>query len=312
MKRIISKILVTIITISSVMPVVNERKAYAATVSLIDELSRNLSVGERDDVPLASNLEGKEEEAFLRWDFSSFDSGFYELTYPLRDNKFVTFSVNKKNPNAAVVNYQVFNSTLDQSSFRVYSSNEALYKNYDDYRDLYAFSPGYDPYRSSNSNIEPVDYYVTITPTIAEDPTFGTVQGSQFGLKPATPEFGIIPGTGFSFQYDNSTVHFLWDQTTNDFYINTNDMKLGNIYPFTLKVADTNSLLATAAKTTTNVFTGLKKPLITPYANNGIRAYSRTGNILDIIDMSGELGNRPKPDEHPGSKELELEFEFEQ
>ena len=217
MKKIISNILAFVMIFSSILPSININEVRAAQASFRSDLNRSMSVGLNNPTPVLNNSPNP-DQVFLEWDLSTMNIGHYELTYPIENGKEATFIVNKSG-DSAVVEYSVTGTTLPNSFFihtNMGANQQPRFRSHAEYLRDNNGGPEFDiPWDPDNPPVLPAGSFV---------------------FNNTTPTFRIQRGSGFSFQYDNSTMNFRWDEVTNNLYFVADRIMPGFIHPFTLGV----------------------------------------------------------------------------
>jgi hypothetical protein len=289
MKKYISKILALVIIISSILPNVNNNiikgEVDTEALSILNfraDISRSMGVGINNQTPVL-NTSPAQDEIFFSWSLTAGEViGTYELAYPLENSKEATFTVDKLS-DSAIVQYNVQGNTMPNSFFihtHMEANQQARFRTQADFiRDN---NNGHDIYWDP------------------DDVNLQLPQGS-FVFNNETPTFRIMRGSGFSFRYDNRTIHFRWDEVTGNMYFVTDGIRPGFVYPFTL----TSGPSTNTVTQTENILNGIDQTrfISAPTSNNGIGVSPGYAPDIDMsIDDHGQ--------DFPGSPEVEIELEI--
>lgn len=236
MRKFLANILTFVFIISTVLNGVFPTTVFAATEETFQDVALNWDKENTLDDSLNSVQKGnKYDEVFLWWNFGikngmNVDSGKYDLSYNIQNNKRIDFTINKVG-DVAEITYKVWeysNSAymdLSNGNFQVYDNNSGSYIR---------------PNQTNFPPIQPGKYEIIYDNT----------------GNPTEAKFNIILDTGFSMKFDNKVVRFKWVKgRTNDvFYFATNGASQGNIYDFNLKLDTAEDTIAVSDL---KIFTGI-------------------------------------------------------
>ncbi len=231
MKKIVSRLLAFVLVLNC-FSILQIKSVFAA-----DDLGLTWQVDStmKDSLEVTPKSTTTKDQVFLQWNFgnvdgSNFDNGTYKLEYNLDKDNAVQFIVEKIGTQAKVT-YTVDGVPVDPTgkNYSVYNATKGAY-------------------------------------VIPSATTFPIAAGSTNYVSYTDVEFGIVQNTGYSFKFNNRTIHFQWGKGTFNFV--TDGVKQGNIYDMNLSLevgANTYSDIST-------IFTGIPANtfISTPIANGGL------------------------------------------
>ncbi|MFV0503411.1 MAG: hypothetical protein ACK5LT_05525 [Lachnospirales bacterium] len=275
----------------------NGVKAYGAKPDFSYSHFETLAHGINEDTPTLANQNTIKENGTFTFPMDSYNnsdiSNFtYVMSYPLDAGKFVHLVVNRANDKANVKYIINSHEKYDEGnpastkSDPAYLSSLMIYSN-----DVNAYL-NYDKYPETDLNAADSNYYFNKTNTEAE----------------STPSFSIVQETGFSFKYDNKTMHFLWDADGN-FKFTTNQLKEGRIYDVELNLSG-DTIKPTPEPSRVKLLTGLNKNTFKsePFANSDTSNLMSDASLKFVDTIINQA--RPPMDENPGSDEVGLKISF--
>ncbi len=247
---------------------------YANTndINFNTSFTKALDVGPTDSVPINRTVTG-DDSVWFEWDMnnfneSSFTTGNFLLSYPLEDGLEVRFEVEKTADDVANVQYKIYDLNATPPT-QVNSSNYSIYSHaINNYVSLNDFIN--NGYNSSVPNYKVID---------------------NSGVDPiGYPQFIVGPNYGFSFKYNNVSLHFKWEESgdLSKMYFYTNQLKKGYIVEPNLNV----QVGATSKDYKKVITSGLSSAgfTVVPYANEN--KYSS-----DVISVTSEVDKFPANDE---------------
>lgn len=179
-------------------------------VQAADDLDFSWKQGSGLTNKLELQAESQDDEALFYWDLQ--ETGNYKLEYFLKDNSKIEVTAIKKDDNSLDLQY------------RVYQYSGSTWNNIT--QDL-------------DSDYQEVDYKTTPVNFLLEDATPNLV---DFDPDVAVEDNAIVfediargslfPGA--TFKMNSKTVHFMWDDTNDRFYYQTDGIEAGNVTPFVL------------------------------------------------------------------------------
>lgn len=218
MTKIMAKVLSVIMLISAITTNLYINNVYADGINYQILFTKALAEGTTNSVPTTTTTLG-DDAAWFEWDMNNYEgSGFatgkFELRYPVRNGEEVVFSINKTEDNKAYVTYKIVqagtNTPVATSNYTIYSHRVNNYVSLATY-----ISSGYNSSEDFFQVLNNVD-----------------VDGNTV----AYPSFIVGQDRGFSFKYNNATIHFRWDQATNKMYFYTDKIQKGYIIEPTLSI----------------------------------------------------------------------------
>ncbi len=293
LKKLTAQLLAFCLVMNSFAFVYTEQAFAAATVSLIADMTKRLTENPAAITPVDVTQDLPADQTYV---FFPVTEGKYTLQYIIDDYttgagyvpKKIEVTVEKDINNIYHVDYNVniFNSgtntfvpyTTSPYPYNIYAFNKAGGRGYTVYTDYIA---------NYNNNGNTPDQMVVNTPT---------------------PNFSVGANRGYSFQYDNATVHFKVDGSGRLVFA-TNSTKIGGVYEFKLS---NNTTIETSTVTVNTGFDLKVTPdvnlntTVTPTANNGLTA--STADELDITPPV--IDTNPDNKRLPGSKDVGITFKI--
>ncbi len=261
-----------------------------------------LIVGKTNPIPLyisdgTGNLAGS--DALIEWDFNTpnglpFDSGVFLLQYPVRDGLVAQMRIDKS-VSSAVVTYDVYKTSAsytDTSGNKIYTDSASDGQG----KSFFVHSQPGAP--TGQENYVPYDAFLNADKARG----YYVVQDQIANGLAVQPTFHINRGQGFSFKYENYTVHFLWDSASGRFFVMTNAFAQSTVYPVALMLSSNSPGTANpnfeAAPSVTNVLTGIAEREITS------EAISNSKGKGDILNHTG--ANMESPAEDPNLMKIRM------
>lgn len=301
MNKILNKVIVTLLILIFTIPSVNILETKGITKVLDASLDKSLKEGSTNPIPIESALLGAKNQVFLSWDMNQingvpFEFGKFTLEYPIEKDRKIIFTVERKGP-VADITYEMKQFDTNTSTWQ-----ESPQLNYDIHTNIGA--GGSAKYIKSKDfiatgfNDANINYQVINNLLDISDPTSAI-----------SPKFRIELGKGFSFKYNEKTIHFKWNESDGKFYYLTNGIVQGLIYDFKLSYATSNITGSDIQKVITGINSETFRSI--PLANNGNTVNSKLDidtNLKvsqDILDLTSTAG-----DKNPGTDEVEMVLRF--
>ncbi|WP_105617534.1 hypothetical protein [Vallitalea okinawensis] len=272
-----TRVMALIVCLSLMMQMVN---MHTMKVQAASEIDYRWQQGSGLTNRLEIQSETQDDKALFYWDFE--ETGDYILDYFLKDNSKVEVTVKKKDDNTLDLYYRVYQ--YDGSDWNNITHN-------------------------ISSDYQEVDYKTTPVNFLLEDASPNLVDvtsglpfvttGSSVTLTTEDPAVlfeDITKGSlypGATFKMNSKTVHFMWEDTNDRFYFQTDGIEPGKVTPFILSYTSNDS--TTKGPYIIEVLTKLDGFAIKPthyYVDGGIN----NKTILEDVDTAAGM----QPGASPG------------